>query len=128
MTVAVLRGGDETRFEVEIARLAETADAAPAAAMTAMASAESGARLGLAAAPAAEGGLSVVAVTPGGPAARAGLRPGDIVREANRRPVDDADALDAALAEAEAQGREVLLLLIERNGAPQFRAAPLGVG
>ena len=128
VTVAVLRGGDETRFEVEIARLAETADAAPPAAMTAMASAESGARLGLAAAPAAEGGLSVVAVTPGGPAARAGLRPGDIVREANRRPVDDTNALDAALAEAEAQGREVLLLLIERDGAPQFRAAPLGVG
>ena len=128
VTVAVLRGGDEIRFEVEIARLAETADAAPPAAMTAMASAESGARLGLAAAPAAEGGLTVVAVTPGGPAARAGLRPGDIVREANRRPVDDTNALDAALAEAEAQGREVLLLLIERDGAPQFRAAPLGVG
>ena len=128
VTVAVLRGVDEIRLEVEIARLAETADAAPPAAMTAMASAESGARLGLAAAPAAEGGLTVVAVTPGGPAARAGLRPGDIVREANRRPVDDTNALDAALAEAEAQGREVLLLLIERDGAPQFRAAPLGVG
>ncbi len=125
VTVAVLRGGDETRFEVEIARLAETADAtAPGA----PASAEGGARLGLAAAPAPQGGLSVVAVTPGGPAARAGLRPGDIVREANRRPVNDANALDAALADAEAQGREVLLLLIERDGAPQFRAAPLGVG
>ena len=94
VTVAVLRGGDETRFEVEIARLAETADA----------------------------------TAPGAPAARAGLRPGDIVREANRRPVNDANALDAALADAEAQGREVLLLLIERDGAPQFRAAPLGVG
>lgn len=125
VTVAVLRGGDETRFEVEIARLAETADATPPAATAAT---EGRARLGLAVTPAPEGGLSVVGVAPGGPTARAGLRPGDIVREANRRPVDDAKALDAALADAEAQGREVLLLLIERDGAPQFRAAPLGVG
>ena len=121
VTVAALRDGEEVRFEVEIARLAETADAAPAPAAPR-------ARLGLAVAPAPGGGLAVVAVTPGGPAARAGLRQGDVIREANRRAVEDAEALDAALADAEAQGRDALLLLIERGGAPQFRAAPLGVG
>ena len=121
----ILRGGEEMRIDVEIAELVETAEAAVPGAPAA---ARAEARLGLAVAPAPDGGLAVVAVTPGGPAARAGVRPGDIVREAGRRPVDDAAALAAAVASAEAAGHSALLLLVERDGVPLFRAAPLGVG
>jgi S1-C subfamily serine protease len=44
------------------------------------------------------GGAGIVAVTPGGPAARAGLRPGDVIRLAGAAPTPTAEALSQALA------------------------------
>ena len=119
----IVRDGRAAERSVEIGELVETALApAPQAAPAAN-------RLGLAVAPTPGGaGLAVISVTPDGAAARGGLRPGDVIREANRRPVASPAAFDAALAEAEAAGRDVLLLLIERRGTPMFRAAPLAVG
>ena len=48
----------------------------------------------------APGGAGIVAVTAGGPAARAGLRPGDIIRSVGPAPTPDASALSQALAAA----------------------------
>ncbi len=125
VAIAAVRDGAERRFEATVAERAETAEVAAAGG-----GGESpGARLGLTAAPAPDGaGVAVLAVAPGGPAARGGLRPGDTIREAGRRPVADPEALAQALADAEADGRDSLLLLIERDGDPLFRAAPLRSG
>ncbi len=59
-------------------------------------------------------GLLVTQVTPGGPAVEAGLRSGDIVVEANRKPVKSAAELKKAL-EGVKKG-EKALILINRSG------------
>jgi S1-C subfamily serine protease len=55
-------------------------------------------------------------VMPGGPAARAGLRPGDVLLEVNRKPV--AGAREFGDAYAKAKGN--VLLLVHRRGATLF--------
>jgi len=60
-------------------------------------------------------GLLVTDVATGGPAARAGVRRGDIILEVNRQPVHDPSALQTALAAVPA-GRSVLLR-VHRPGA-----------
>jgi Do/DeqQ family serine protease len=60
-------------------------------------------------------GLLVTDVDGGGPADRAGLRRGDVIREVGRQPVHDAPALQRALAAVPA-GRPVLLW-VHRPGA-----------
>jgi serine protease Do len=58
-------------------------------------------------------GLIVEDVTPDGRAADAGIQPGDVIQEANRRPVKSVDDLRAAARNA---GDKPLLLLINRRG------------
>jgi S1-C subfamily serine protease len=48
----------------------------------------------------APAGAGVVVVTPGGPADRAGIRPGDVIRSLGREPVPDSESLTRALAGA----------------------------
>ena len=60
-------------------------------------------------------GLRIVDVVPGAPADRAGLKPGDLVLEAGRRPVADAQSLQRLLF-AEAIGRP-LPMTVHRRGA-----------
>jgi serine protease Do len=64
-------------------------------------------------------GLLVAEVDPDGPAAAAGLEPGDVIREVNRKPVADADGLRAAV---KASGERPALVLVERKGASLFLA------
>jgi S1-C subfamily serine protease len=58
-------------------------------------------------------GAVVTDVIPGGPAAEAGIRPGDIVQEVNRKPVRSAQ--DFAREVQQARGGEVVVL-INRGG------------
>ena len=58
-------------------------------------------------------GMLIAEVTPGSPAARAGLRPGQLLLSVDRKPVNDEAALRAALQDAE--GTDALLLRI-RDG------------
>ncbi|HYL81129.1 MAG TPA: trypsin-like peptidase domain-containing protein [Candidatus Acidoferrum sp.] len=61
-----------------------------------------------------EDGLVVTDVTRGGPAAGAGIRAGDIVREVNRRPVQSLDGYRGALRRGDG---EVDLFLLKRGEA-----------
>ncbi len=60
-------------------------------------------------------GLRIVDVVPGSPADRSGLKPGDLVLEAGRRPVADAQSLQRLLF-ADAIGRS-LPMTVHRRGA-----------
>ncbi len=60
--------------------------------------------------------MVVTDVADGSPADEAGLEPGDVIVEANRRPVRSAADLGRALA----AGRQRALLLVRRNGTSLF--------
>lgn len=64
-------------------------------------------------------GVRVVAVQPGSPAAEAGLRPGDILLQVNRRAVGSIDDVKAAIA---ANDDDELLLLVKRQQGNLFVA------
>ena len=61
-------------------------------------------------------GVLVSEVQPGGRAADAGLRPGDVISEVDRKPVNSPDALRAALHE----GTKPALLLVHRGQATVY--------
>jgi S1-C subfamily serine protease len=61
---------------------------------------------------AGKSGLLVAEVDPSGPAADAGIRPGDVIEQVNRRPVKDAAELRAAVR---ASGDTPALVLVSRK-------------
>jgi serine protease Do len=63
-------------------------------------------------------GVVVTEVQPDGPAAEAGLQPGDIVREVDRTPVESSDEFRKALS---AKQRDNHLLLVQRGDATRFQ-------
>jgi serine protease Do len=65
-------------------------------------------------------GVVVSQVASEGPAAEAGVRRGDIVREVNRKPVTDMDSYQEATAALEPQAP--VLLLLERRGSGLYIA------
>jgi serine protease Do len=60
-------------------------------------------------------GVVVSQVAPDGPAAEAGVRQGDIVRELNRKPITDLETYQDATAQLEPESP--VLLLLERRGS-----------
>lgn len=64
------------------------------------------------------GGVVVMTVMPGGPAARAGLTAGDRITEVNRRPVQDIRSFEAALERTGSAGR--VLVRFERGDAVRY--------
>ena len=67
-------------------------------------------------------GVVVEAVDPAGPAARAGVQPGDVIQEVNRKPVSKLEDVRGALA---ASGDRPPLLLLNREGQTVFLPVPL---
>jgi serine protease Do len=75
--------------------------------------------------PADAQGVVVTDVQPGSPAAEKGLQQGDVLLEANRKPVSDPKAIADAVREAAERGDETLLLLVQRDGQNRFVAVGL---
>ena len=63
-------------------------------------------------------GLVIAAVDPNSDAGRKGLRRGYVILEANYIEVGTVDALREQIAAAEAEGRDALLLRVQRRGSP----------
>jgi len=61
-------------------------------------------------------GAAIQSVRPGSPADDAGLAPGDVILEVNRKPVQNADALVGQLHSVP-DGKDILLLVWSRGGA-----------
>jgi serine protease Do len=71
-----------------------------------------------------EGGVVIAEVVDGGPAQRAGIRPGDILLEMNRQPVKKVE--DVANAVAKTKEGDMALLRIRRGDAALYVAVPVG--
>ncbi len=67
-------------------------------------------------------GVLVVDVTPGSPAARKGVRPGDVIKRVGTNAVSKPGEVAAAVRRAAAEDRHSVLLLIERSGNDRFVA------
>jgi serine protease Do len=68
-----------------------------------------------------ESGLVVTSVDPGGTAAEAGLRAGDVIKRVNDREVGSVSALQSAVA---ARTNKPALVLVSRDGTTVFVALP----
>ena len=68
-----------------------------------------------------ETGVVVSNVVPGSPAARAGIRPGDVIRQVNQKPVKDVEDFTDKIDKAKDQ-EKTLLFLIQRGENTLFAA------
>jgi serine protease Do len=71
-----------------------------------------------------QGGLTVVSVTPGKPAAENDIRQGDVIVSANLKPVKTAQDLVKIVTE-DARERGAVMIQINRRGQVSFRAVPI---
>ncbi len=127
VTLGIVRDGHERQLEATLAQLPDQRRASNESAGS-----ENRGRLGLSVEPLtpslarqlgskATKGVVVDEVTPGGPAADAGIRSGDVIKEVNRKPVASVDDLQQAVRNS---GDRPALLLVEREGNNLFVAVP----
>jgi serine protease Do len=67
--------------------------------------------------PANTHGVVITDVAGGSPAAEAGLRPGDVIQEVNRRPVRNLNDFNNAGSQAD---KQQVLLLVDRGGTSTY--------
>jgi serine protease Do len=70
-------------------------------------------------------GVIVTRVIQGGPAAQAGIQPGDLIQSVNRQSVSNVDGFEQAVSRARTKGNKILLL-IKRGEYSQFVIVQLG--
>jgi serine protease Do len=73
-------------------------------------------------------GVVVTDVDPDSDAADKGIRSGDVIVSANNQPVKDVGDINAAIKNAEKEGRKAILLQIETNDQSRFVALPIAKG
>jgi Do/DeqQ family serine protease len=132
VTVTVSRNGNEQDFKVKLGELGS--DVAQAGGSGGGGGAQGAPALGVGVVPltpdvAADLGLRrgtqgvvIQSVEPGGPAAEAGLQPGDVIQEVNRQPVRSPQDMRAALQKS---GNRTPVLLINRRGQTQYVPVPV---
>jgi serine protease Do len=124
----IVRGKDKQTITVHLGELeqglasAEAAGGSIAFAGASLGALDDTARSRFGIAKQIDSGVVVTAVDPSGAAARAGLRPGDVIREIDRKPVGSLAAAGEALAHA--QG--ATLLLVQRGNSTIYMAVRLG--
>ncbi len=130
-TVKILRDGKSRQLKVTVAPYKESVAQADTG------SASDGAHLGVAVAalndesrsrfdiPKDVQGTVIVNVEPGSPAARVGLRPGDVIRKADGHNVESPKDLVGALKKDAAKDRKQVVLLVNRAGSQWFVPVPL---
>ena len=67
----------------------------------------------------------VADVAPGSPAARKGVRKGDVVVSVDRRAVETPGDVDGIVAELRTAGRKAVVMLLRRENRDRFVALPL---
>ncbi len=72
-----------------------------------------------------DAGVVVTEVTPDGPAADQGVRPGDVIIAVNQKLVSDPQQVLDQIKEVKRAGRSAALLRINREGAYHFIAVPV---
>jgi len=123
--LTVLRDGKELQLKAKLAEMVAEREEAPATGESSTSRQQLGiavqpltpelaARLGLRGNPQ---GIVVAEVDPAGPAAEAGLRPGDVIMEMNRQPVKSGAELKASLDKL---GSGSAVLLVNRGGRSLF--------
>ena len=68
-----------------------------------------------------QSGVVISEVQPGSPAGEANLQAGDVIAQANRKPVNSVDDLRNAISNS----KEHVLLLIKRKGSSMFVSLPV---
>lgn len=135
--VMAVRGGEELSFKVVLGELEEAEERLAEGGAAPEQADGSGMLLGMTLAPVtdeaarrfglAEGarGLIVTEVMADGPAAAAGIRPGDLVLEVARRPVASVQGMRDLVAAAREADVRALVIRVEREGVPLFLAVQL---
>jgi serine protease Do len=70
--------------------------------------------------------LFIVEVDDNAKAAQRGLRPGDLIQAVGRDEVASPEQVVDKIEAAKKAGRKMILFRVERDGAAQFMAVPLG--
>jgi len=70
-------------------------------------------------------GLMIMDILPDSPAAEKGFAPGDIVLQANSKPVNTVAAFEKAIEDVRSAGRDTMLIKASRNGNTLFVGLPL---
>jgi serine protease Do len=136
--VVVFRDGSEETLQVEIGLLEDaTLAAAPGAPQTETTPAEEETVLGMTVEVVTDtlresfgltndvSGLVVTGVDDGSDAYVKGMRPGDVITEVGQQPVGSPQDMRRRIEAAEQAGRNSILMLVRRDGAPRFVALNL---
>ena len=128
VTLTILRNGQEQQVRARLTSLSESKENA---AGPGNGSGDEHAQLGISVEPltpdlakqlglgAGASGVVVAEVDPAGPAAEAGIQPGDLILEVNRQPVRSPAEIKTALQKS---GSRPVLLLVARDGKTLFLA------
>lgn len=120
-TLTVVRDGKTRKIKVEVGGADEVAEAEGEPLNDRLGGAQVGALSDAAREAGVEFGVSITALAPGSPAARAGLREGDVIIGVNRAPVKSVDEFQKRIRAAE-QGQ--LLLHVRRGPGALFILVP----